>query len=567
MPMIRDLISTRSHERAMSEHENTPNTPSPDEQPRDQTGQPSEPAKLDHWSPVVDSMRTHADPLVTKAGNPIDPQDPGTGLSRLIAILFTVFVVGFIVLWQNTPEQTRQTMFYGQPTPAEQAEEPLPQPDMPAPGNFGQVDLMGRMFLRGLDMFKAQNMMSEIDAPSMSFINEDRVRLVMLYAEFENTDIALEQLEALRLELLGFNTDPDPEAIEISTNDLVLQEIDILRTIYTVGSDALSEDQAQQLKDRYGYIGHVALTHGLANTDPVRAKLTNNVMPLMIFLIMVGLAVIVGPLLGLVMLILGIVQYASGKLKMRMRVPKPGGSIYLETYAVFVFGFCIIAVGTFLVMNSGYPELGALSMVLQWLLVGTIFWGLFRGAKMQDWRLATGWHKGEGVLKEIGCGVLAYLASIPIYILGVIITVLLLLMKDFFAATANGGAPVDPQPVSNPVFELIANADLFWVIFFFVLATTWAPLVEEAIFRGALFRHLRARLHWTVCGIITAILFAFMHDYGPLMVAPLIALGFMFAFMREWRGSLIAPITAHFIHNFSLISIMIFLVQIIKDPV
>ena len=102
--MIRDQISTRSHERAMSEHENTPNTPAPDEQPTDQTEQPSEPAKLDHWSPVVDSMRTHGDPRFTKGGNPIDPQDPGTGLSRLVAIFFTIFVVGFIVLWQNTSE-------------------------------------------------------------------------------------------------------------------------------------------------------------------------------------------------------------------------------------------------------------------------------------------------------------------------------------------------------------------------------------------------------------------------------------------------------------------------------
>jgi membrane protease YdiL (CAAX protease family) len=68
-------------------------------------------------------------------------------------------------------------------------------------------------------------------------------------------------------------------------------------------------------------------------------------------------------------------------------------------------------------------------------------------------------------------------------------------------------------------------------------------------------------------GIITAILFAFMHDYGPLMVAPLIALGFMFSFMREWRGSIIAPVTAHFMHNFSLMSFMIILVQLIKDPV
>jgi membrane protease YdiL (CAAX protease family) len=119
----------------------------------------------------------------------------------------------------------------------------------------------------------------------------------------------------------------------------------------------------------------------------------------------------------------------------------------------------------------------------------------------------------------------------------------------------------------NPIFEMVAGGDIFIIMLLFVLATTWAPIVEESIFRGALYRHLRGRLHWVAAGLLSGVLFAFMHDYGPLMVAPLIALGFMFAFMREWRGSIIAPMTAHFIHNFTLMAFMITFVQLIKDPV
>jgi membrane protease YdiL (CAAX protease family) len=534
------------------EHENQPNI--------DRTDGAQEPAKLDHWSPVTEAMRAHPDPRFTKRGNPIDPPDKGTPLSRVLAICATICVVAFVVLWQNTPDQTMERLFIGKTTETEIA---APAPDQPAPGNFGQVDLMGRLFLRGVNMFRQHGMMSQIEAPGMDFIPEDRVRLVMISAEFEDADSALDRLESLRLELIGFDT-PDESA---EPDPLVLEEIEILRSIYTDGPSSIDESDAQQLKDRYGYIGHVALTHGLPDTDQTRMELTQSFGWIMAMLILVGSVVIIGPLVGLGLLIFGIVMFSTGKMKMRARVPVPGGSVYLETYALFVLGFCIMAVSTFLVAHSSMPELAAFSLIAQWLLLATIFWSLVRGTRFHEWKQSIGWNTGEGVFKEIGCGIISYIAALPIYILGVIITALLLILKEAWRTQANGGIPPEPEPVSNPIFEMIAQGDMFLILFLFVLATTWAPIVEESIFRGALHRHFRARLHWVPVGIITAILFAFMHDYGPLMVAPLIALGFMFSFMREWRGSIIAPVTAHFMHNFSLMSFMIILVQLIKDPV
>lgn len=551
----------------MSNHknENNPNIDKADEVHDANPTESHEPARLDHTSPLTEAMRTHTDPRVTKRGNPIDPPDTGNALSRVVAIVSTIFVVVFIVLWQNMPDSTLEAIFFGKTTPAEVQP---PQADQPAPGNFGQVDILGRIFLRGLDMFNDPqfNVMSQIEAPGMMFIEEDRVRLVMISAEFEGTDSALQRLESLRLELLGFDEPEDPAEIALSTHDLVLQEIDILRTLYTQGAESLSDDQAQQLKDRYGYIGHVALTHGLPSTDETRQRLTNGIMKLVLFMILILLVVALGPLLGIVLLVLGIVQFSTGRMKMRARIPAPGGSVYLETYTLFVLGFCVMAVSAFLIQHSAYPEFAAFSLLAQWLLLATIFWALARGTKFHEWKQSIGWNTGEGIWKEIGCGIIAYIASLPVYIAGVIVTMILLILKEMIQTQANGGVPPEPEPVTNPIFEMVATGDLFIILFLFVLATTWAPIVEESIFRGALYRHFRARIHWVPAGIITAILFAFMHDYGPLMVAPLIALGFMFAFMREWRGSLIAPVTAHFLHNFSLMTFMIVLVQLIKDP-
>jgi membrane protease YdiL (CAAX protease family) len=37
----------------------------------------------------------------------------------------------------------------------------------------------------------------------------------------------------------------------------------------------------------------------------------------------------------------------------------------------------------------------------------------------------------------------------------------------------------------------------------------------------------------------------------------------MFAFMREWRGSIIAPMTAHFLHNFTMLTIALTVLTLI----
>lgn len=469
-------------------------------------------------------------------------------------------LVLLVVVWQNTGENLKfQTLLGKAPPPVELL------PNQSAPGSFGQVDLMGRFFLRNFEMFKNQPtpIMNQIDNGFTLFADEDRVRLIMLAGEFEDNEAALERLVQLESELIGGSVDPiNPK----KPDDLILAELRALETIYTLSVDALEPEQRQQLSDRYGLIGKVALTHDLTNTDPLRRPLISGGGWLIGFGSVFLLGVILVPFVGLCLLIFGIIQLATGKLKFRNHVPTKGGSIFLETYALFIGAFLAMSIGTFYVANSSKPELASLSLLVQWLLLLLVPWGIMRGMRSQDWRKAIGWHTGEGVFKEIGCGIIAYIASIPIYLIGVLITVVLLFASEAIALSRNNGVVETPEPLTNPIFEMIASGSWTTTLLLFVLATTWAPIVEEAIFRGALFRHMRSSMHWVLAALASAFLFAYMHDYGPLMVAPLIALGFMFAFMREWRGSLIAPMTAHFLHNFTLMTFMIILVQLIKDP-
>jgi len=87
----------------------------------------------------------------------------------------------------------------------------------------------------------------------------------------------------------------------------------------------------------------------------------------------------------------------------------------------------------------------------------------------------------------------------------------------------------------------------------------WAPVVEESIFRGALYRHTRWRSGAIVAGLLTAFVFAIMHGYAVIQLLMVGLLGVVFALMREWRGSLIGPMVAHFTHNAIVMTFVILL--------
>ena len=123
------------------------------------------------------------------------------------------------MVWQNTPDETLQAIVYGKTTPQEQK---APKADEPAPGNYGQVDLLGRIFLRGLDVFDDPqfNIMKQMDPQGMMHIPEDRVRLIMISAEFEGTEAALKRLEEFRLEALNIGEHEEEDEEIITTNIL-----------------------------------------------------------------------------------------------------------------------------------------------------------------------------------------------------------------------------------------------------------------------------------------------------------------------------------------------------------
>jgi membrane protease YdiL (CAAX protease family) len=101
------------------------------------------------------------------------------------------------------------------------------------------------------------------------------------------------------------------------------------------------------------------------------------------------------------------------------------------------------------------------------------------------------------------------------------------------------------------------------LITFFFMATMWAPLVEELTFRGAFFRHLRSGVGPLLAALISAIVFGLIHPVPLLLTIPLMTLGFAFALMREWRGSIVAPMTAHWLHNTTVLTLIASVVTLV----
>jgi membrane protease YdiL (CAAX protease family) len=103
---------------------------------------------------------------------------------------------------------------------------------------------------------------------------------------------------------------------------------------------------------------------------------------------------------------------------------------------------------------------------------------------------------------------------------------------------------------------MIGSAGAVEVSVLLLLASVVAPIVEETMFRGFLYGHLRGTVapriraaSMIVAALVSSVVFAVIHPQGVLFVPALAGLAIGFCIHREIRGSLIAPMVAHGINN------------------
>jgi membrane protease YdiL (CAAX protease family) len=120
------------------------------------------------------------------------------------------------------------------------------------------------------------------------------------------------------------------------------------------------------------------------------------------------------------------------------------------------------------------------------------------------------------------------------------------------AALAYARAIVHVLP-ANGVHEAIAKGlptgDARW---FVVTAVASAPLFEEIIFRGFMYKALRRSWPGWAAALASGAAFAACHP--PVAVAPILVLGIVAAALVEWSTSIIAPVLLHTTYNAVVLS-------------
>ncbi|MCW5764909.1 MAG: CPBP family intramembrane metalloprotease [Phycisphaeraceae bacterium] len=468
----------------------------------------------------------------------VAPHEPGSARAAMLAWMIALVLLGLTVYLQQSAAASRAAP----PTAGAPA-------SIEPPGNDGLV-IMSRLAVR----FRSEPAIARSAAETLlgmaaELRERDRVRLAIVLNDIDPLHARGNDLLArVEAALPPQRPSTDPLAGEL------LQDVRLLRNLYAQGPAALTPQDFDRLERHHGFFGRLARLFGTPDGDPARSALvpreTWPVYALAAFIIFGCFAAIT----GLVLCILLLQQVRSRIIVPVHRPAAPGGSLGIELLAVFVAGF--IAVKLLVTLAHATAPAGQASqaaawtgLLAQWLLLPLVLlyprWRAGAAASGEFLGL-TAASRRAGLVREVLVGIAAWCACIPLLVLGALASVALSWLWSLVSQPTGAGSPAP----GNPVIDLLSGFGNPWQIAVVVaLAVVWAPIVEELVFRGGLYGHLRTRFGVLSCAVASAVIFGLMHGYPLLMLGPVIGLGVGFAITRHLRGSLIAGMTAHALHN------------------
>jgi len=269
----------------------------------------------------------------------------------------------------------------------------------------------------------------------------------------------------------------------------------------------------------------------------------------------VAVAVLVG--LALAILCLGsFVGFLVPILRGRLRRCAARSGAMEADYALEIFAFYLL--GTlalsawvrWFAADVSQDELLLLNIGAFLAMTALVAWPLLFGVPFEAVRMRLGlWLGGPHRLaQDLLLGPLSYLAS------WVVLALVLVLYALFLTALG-----VDASQGTHPVVPiLLAPQDERTVGRVLLLGVVVAPVIEEIMFRGALYGWLRSRFGPLVSIGASALAFAAVHPQGLIGIVPLTFLGCVFGALREWRGNLVTPILAHACFNGGTLAFVLF---------
>jgi membrane protease YdiL (CAAX protease family) len=460
-------------------------------------------------------------------------------ISPLLHALAWVFTCGLVVFW---------ILFSSNPGSQDQ---------QAASVSVSSADEMAAKMLLGLnDLSPGSGPMLEGQVAPWELSENPGQRLgyVIMTSELDAPEAGVQALERLHA-AVDAEEIPDlpesyPELLKI-VGDLLFAE--------AAGEAAtpLNGTQLAQLEGELGFLGK--LLHARAVQDPSELESIQAQMNRAAFAIL-GVAAwfLFMGFSGFVALILLFVFSLTGSLKLRFRVSSNSSSIYMETFALWFLLFIGLQLTPLILTSLGLLS-GVSSELLQLMALAGFFlsllalvWPVLRGYSFNKVCSDIGLVPGRFVV-EILAGIVTYAAAIPLLLVGAICFAVLSVLYSLVF-----GSPPEP---SHPIQDSFGTGAT-GIVLIYLLACVAAPIVEETMFRGVLYRYLRdlsRKWFWfwsfLASALISSFVFAVIHPQGILFVPVLGALAVAFCIGREWRGSLIAPMVAHGLSNSVIVTL------------
>jgi membrane protease YdiL (CAAX protease family) len=436
-----------------------------------------------------------------------------------------------------------------------------PRPEM-SPERLGLVvtSMYARYLVGAADLLhKNQAINAQANALNAGPL-EQRWRYIIVVGELDGSTVALEKLAELDHE------------IRASSRNLTPTERAIDNTLYRLyrnysqgrfNAPAVKASERQLLRGELGWFGELALAPAEGNDHAGRQAVLGAAQRTFVVIITGFVLASVACLAGFIALTVFVIFLFTGQLRVGLRRRSGHGAIYAEAFALWILMFLALGLGVAL-LPAGDTAL-LLSGLAGLLSLTALGWPVVRGIPWKAVRQDIGLVAGRQPALEPAIGAVCYMMALPMLAIGLLITFILLAHTESFGSAGNRSNDFSPAPMpAHPIIAYAADAG-WWPLFqVFFVASVVAPLVEETMFRGVLYRHLRdasARLGSAISIITSAtvvnFLFAGLHPQGPAAIPALMALAYGLTLAREWRGTLVPGIVAHGLNNGLLLAFLI----------
>lgn len=406
-----------------------------------------------------------------------------------------------------------------------------------------------------------------------------RAARAILYADMEDAASGLEKIEEIekaaakeKYELSEYD-----QKILDSSRRVIASSLDEKGKEKFPGIEPASKEDRQLLKDEMFFAGEIAEVIGQPDSSSKKKLLKQTSLVSLVGVITVTLLAFLAIAFGIfVVLPIFCYYFYSGQIRPQFQSPAVNGFLFLEAFAVWICSFIglqFVLSFLFGIFNFNPETLtGGLELLLNLSLFYTPMIIGYLWLRMRHWDTKRMHQdlglRSHGIFKDVFCGLTTYLSGLPIIGIGIALTAILTMI--FAGSDQGANSFYTPNQPDHPIQNLVTDKSGFAILTLFLLPAISAPIVEEIVFRGMLYRYLRdatqpgklasKTMSVIVSSFINGFIFAAIHPQGILAIPVLMSLGMVMCYAREWRDGLVAPMTVHAIHNGTISVALSFLI-------